>query len=207
LLKPFDQEESVAVKIKQKVRKKKGPGERLAGVISHPLRVKVLGILNRRVASPNELSKELGENLSLVSHHVKVLREEGCIELVKQEPRRGAVEHYYRANVPAFFADEEWAKLSKEKREKISKTVLQALVCELFEALDTGSFDARLDRLLGWTPFPVDEEGWGQVVELLLEMLERTEQIRVAAAERLLAADEPGEQVVVAMMGFQRSGQ
>lgn len=49
----------------------------------------------RGYMSPNELSKGLGEGLSQVSYHVKVLKEYGCIKLKKTEPRRGAVEHYY----------------------------------------------------------------------------------------------------------------
>ena len=54
------------------------------------------------MASPNELSKELEEGLSQVSYHVKVLKDFECIEMVKTEPRRGAVEHYYRATSRAF---------------------------------------------------------------------------------------------------------
>lgn len=185
--------------------KKPGLGTQVASVIGHPLRVKVLGILNRRVASPSDLSKELDVELSLLSHHVKVLRDMGCIELVKTEQRRGAVEHYYRANVPAHFDNEAWAKLSSARRASISKTVIEALLCEMLGALDSGSLDARLDRMLAWAPFAIDEVGWKEVVEMQLETLERMEQIRIAAAERLLEAGDDGEQVVVAMMGFQRA--
>jgi predicted transcriptional regulator len=60
--------------------------------LSHELRVEILTILNERVASPNELAKELGEGLSQVSYHVKVLRDYGTITLVKTVPRRGAVD-------------------------------------------------------------------------------------------------------------------
>ena len=77
--------------------KKKFIDQRLIKALAHPLRSDILAILNERVASPNELSQQLGEGLSQVSYHVKVLREFDCIELVKTEPRRGAVEHFYRA--------------------------------------------------------------------------------------------------------------
>lgn len=195
----------MAANTKQKKKPSK-LGERLTNAISHPIRVKVLGILNRRVASPSEMAKEIGVNLSLLSHHVRVLKDEGCIELVKTEPRRGAVEHYYRANVPAYFAEEEWAKLSQPRREAISGLICQAMVSEFFGALESNSLDARMDRVLGWTPFMVDNEGWRELVEMLNEMLERTEQIRTGAAERLLGTGEEGEEVVVALMGFERSG-
>ena len=71
--------------------------QRLMKALGHPLRIGILTVLNDRTASPNELSKQLEEGLSQVSYHVKVLKDFEMIEMVKTEPRRGAVEHYYRA--------------------------------------------------------------------------------------------------------------
>jgi DNA-binding transcriptional ArsR family regulator len=73
--------------------------ERVARATLHPTKVAVLDALAQdrgRVMSPNELSKELGEALGNVSHHVKSLFELGLLEAAGTEPRRGAVEHYYR---------------------------------------------------------------------------------------------------------------
>src|SRR6476646_4506129 len=64
--------------------------------LSHPLRTRILAVLNERVSSPNLLSKELHEGLSQVSYHVERLKKLGLIEMTKTEPRRGAVEHFYR---------------------------------------------------------------------------------------------------------------
>ena len=50
---------------------------RMAKALAHPLRAKVLTRLNEGVASPNELSRELGEPLGNVSYHVKALLELG----------------------------------------------------------------------------------------------------------------------------------
>ena len=46
--------------------------------------------------SPNELSKALKEPLTNVSYHVRMLYDLGMLEPTSQEPRRGALEHYYR---------------------------------------------------------------------------------------------------------------
>ena len=70
--------------------------------MGHPVRNDALSILNERVASPNEISKELGQSVGHVSYHIKVLKECECIELVDTAPRRGAMEHYYRATSRAF---------------------------------------------------------------------------------------------------------
>jgi DNA-binding transcriptional ArsR family regulator len=65
--------------------------------LSHPLRIKILALLEGNVSSPKELADELEEPLGNVSYHVRTLADLGLIELVKKVPRRGAIEHYYRA--------------------------------------------------------------------------------------------------------------
>lgn len=68
-----------------------------AKAFSHPLRVQIWDImLDVGVISPNQLSQELDEPLGNVSYHVKALLDFDCVELVRTEPRRGAVEHFYQ---------------------------------------------------------------------------------------------------------------
>lgn len=72
----------------------------LIAVLKHPLRIRILQRLaDGSTASPNRLSQEFDEPLGNVSYHVKTLLEYNCVELVKTEPRRGAVEHFYRSKV------------------------------------------------------------------------------------------------------------
>jgi DNA-binding transcriptional ArsR family regulator len=70
--------------------------QRLARALSHPLRVQILEILSERIASPNDLSEELGVELTHVAYHTRTLDRCGCLELVDTAQRRGATEHYYR---------------------------------------------------------------------------------------------------------------
>lgn len=187
----------------------KGPqkhlSKRLAKSIGHDVRIDVLRILNERVASPKELARAMEEGLSHISFHIKVLRDYGCIELVKTEPRRGAVEHYYRAVTWPFVSDEEARKLPRATREKVSITVLQAIVGEAAGALQAGTFDSRPDRHVSWAPMRLDEEGWREMMALQAETLERTEEIKTRNAKRLSGSGEAGMSVIVAMMGFERS--
>jgi hypothetical protein len=46
--------------------------------------------------SPNEFAKLLDEPLTNISYHVRMLHDLGVIELAHTEPRRGALEHYYK---------------------------------------------------------------------------------------------------------------
>lgn len=68
----------------------------LAKMRSHPLRVRILNEIGDGVMSPNGLANALGEPLGNVSYHVKTLVEGNALVLVKTEPRRGAVEHFYK---------------------------------------------------------------------------------------------------------------
>lgn len=73
----------------------------LVKALGHVLRQHILLAAAQREVSPNELSQALGEGLSQVSYHVKVLREEcgGILRETRTAQRRGAVEHYYRAKI------------------------------------------------------------------------------------------------------------
>src|SRR3954454_10485274 len=115
---------------------KQGVNQSLVKALAHELRVEILTILNERMASPNELSKELGEGLSQVSYHVKVLRDYKCIELVKTVPRRGAVEHYYRATSRAFLTDRDWQAMPESVKPGLSADLLQVIVDDAVAAVE-----------------------------------------------------------------------
>src|SRR5688500_18924529 len=98
--------------------------QRLVKALGHPLRAQILTVLNERVASPNELAQETGEPLGNVSYHVRLLADLDCVELVRTEPRRGAVEHYYRATVPPWLDKSAWKSLPKSLRSSVSSSAL-----------------------------------------------------------------------------------
>jgi DNA-binding transcriptional ArsR family regulator len=188
---------------KSKGKNKTGVDQRLVKALAHPLRVEILAILNERLASPNELSKELSEGLSQVSYHVKVLKDYECIELVKTEPRRGAVEHYYRATARAFLTDQDWQQLPASIKPGMSASFLRLLVDDAVNALREGTFDARDDRHISFTPGLVDEQGWEETVELVNETLERAIEIQAKSTSRLTKSDEKGIPSTVALLHFE----
>jgi DNA-binding transcriptional ArsR family regulator len=143
----------------------------IAKAFAHPLRVRILSVLNERVASPNLLSKELDESLNLVSYHVRVLEKYGCIELVETKPRRGATEHFYRATKRQLLSDPEWAR---------------------FEGLE--------DRHLSRTPMVLDDRGWKDVATLLTETVEQLAEIQALALKRLEKSGEQGTPSQVEML-------
>lgn len=73
--------------------------ERLARATAHELRVAILELLamdGGRTLSPSDLSRELQIPLSNTNYHVTELAKAGLIELERQQPVRGATEHFYR---------------------------------------------------------------------------------------------------------------
>lgn len=190
---------------KTKTKKKKGTGvdQRLVKALAHPLRVEILTILNERMASPNELSKELEEGLSQVSYHVKVLKDFECIEMVKTEPRRGAVEHYYRATERSFIPDSEWQSLPDSIKPGVTWSAFKMIIEDVVGAIKGGSFNARDDVHMSCTPGIVDEQGWNESVDLINETLERIIDIHSASAKRLAKSGEEGVPATAVLMNFE----
>lgn len=176
---------------------------RVVKALGHPVRVQALTILNERIASPNEISKELDQAVGHVSYHIKVLKECECIELVDTAPRRGAMEHFYRATSRAFLDVSDWPKVPLSVRPGLSGSLLQTLVEDASASLSSGAFDQREDRHLSWTPMIVDREGWNELRDGLEQMLQKVFEIQAASAERLTAADEAGIPVTVSMLGYE----
>ena len=67
---------------------------RYVKAMSHPLRVRILALLDERAASPVELAGWLGATLGTTAYHVRTLERIGLIELVRETRVRGAVEHH-----------------------------------------------------------------------------------------------------------------
>lgn len=170
-----------------------GITQQLAKALAHPLRVRILTSLHKGVSSPNQLSQELGEPLGNVSYHVKTLLEYDCVELVKTEPRRGAVEHFYRATERAFFTASDWEKIPASARKGISGSILETVGQDATAALMAGSIDARSDSHVSRTPLLLDDRGWADLTELLADTLAKAIEIQGEAATRL--SDEKSEPI------------
>lgn len=183
--------------------KSAGVNLQLVKALAHELRVEILSILNERMASPNELAKELNEGLSQVSYHVKVLKDYECITLVKTEPRRGAVEHYYRATSRPYISDSDWNKLPKSVREGMSADLMQMILDDVSAALDAGTVDAHDDRHMSRTSLLLDEKGWADVSKLLTATLDRVMKVQAESTDRMARTGDDGMNVMVALMGIE----
>jgi len=176
---------------------------RIAKALSHPMRARILVILNERVASPNEIAEMIDERLPNVSYHVRALLDLGCIELVDTAQRRGAIEHYYRAVVRPFFSDSDWKRIPRSGRQAISDTLLHVIWDDVSDSIEAGAFDSRSDRYLSHSPMRVDEQGWSEIARVMARALGEVEKIESQSARRLKKSKESGVPTSVVLMQFE----
>jgi DNA-binding transcriptional ArsR family regulator len=72
--------------------------------LSHPVRLEILEALRDRVASPLELSEEIGLSQGVVSYHAGTLLRCGYLELVHSRARQGGIENFF-AITPRWFSE------------------------------------------------------------------------------------------------------
>jgi DNA-binding transcriptional ArsR family regulator len=176
---------------------------RIAKALSHPMRARILVILNERVASPNEIAESIDERLPNVSYHVRALLELGCIELVDTAQRRGAIEHYYRAVIRPFFSDRDWKRIPRSARQAISDTALEIVWADVSDAIKAGTFDARPDRYLTHSPMVLDEQGWREMAAVMAKAFAEAEKVKSRSAGRLKRSKEDGVPTRVVLMQFE----
>lgn len=175
---------------------------KLQQALAHPLRAQLLSLLTERTASPNELAQELGEDLANVSYHVRQLAKRDLIELVTEKRRRGAIEHFYKATVRAYYSTEDWEALPDSTKEIHSAWIAQLIYGDMAEAMRAGTFESRADRYLIRTPVVLDEEGWSELTEAYATVLDQILEIQAASDERRSKSGEQGVNVATSFACF-----
>jgi DNA-binding transcriptional ArsR family regulator len=173
----------------------------LAKALAHPLRVRILGALQGRTASPVQLSRELREPLGNVSYHSQELMAVGCVEEVGTRPKRGVIEHFYTARPRSFIGHQDWRRVPPSVRAGVTGEALRTFVERAGEAIDAGTIDGREDTTLNWMPIAVDEQGWRETAEILERARREVEAVAAASRERL--GTEPGIPVVTGLAAFE----
>jgi DNA-binding transcriptional ArsR family regulator len=157
--------------------------QRIMKALSHPLRVRMLTLLNQKVSSPSELAEELDEPLGNVSYHMRFLADLNMVKLVRTEPRRGAVEHYYEALEPPLISDDDWARLPAALRRSLSDSTLSQIARDLKGAAKTGGFD-RENIHVSRMALTLDEQAWDELSEMLSDVLERASRLQEQSNKR-----------------------
>jgi DNA-binding transcriptional ArsR family regulator len=170
--------------------------------LSHPLRVRILALLQERTASPRELAEWLDATLETVSYHVRTLHDFGLIELVKTTQVRGAIAHHYKAKVRPRVDDEAWASAAPIVKQAAVGASLQTVDDYARASAAAGGFD-RGEAHLSRTNLRLDAKGWQQAARACEKLLADLNRIEEATGKRLAKdphADGTSDAAVVLML-------
>ena len=157
---------------------------RLVKALAHPLRIRILGILEQRSATPKELAELLDVQLENLSYHVRTLRDYGFIKLERRRMVKGAVEHRY----------------GMVARPRITAAVWEQLPAIVREALDAASLDqvwdvvsraaaedkmSRPESQMARRVARLDEHGLAEMSKVVSDAVDRLVEIEKQSAQRL----------------------
>jgi DNA-binding transcriptional ArsR family regulator len=165
--------------------------DNLIKALGHPLRLLLLeAIIESGEESPVRLSRRFDKSLTTVSRHIRMLRDLGFVEVTRTEPRRGAVEHFYRAVRLAFIDDDEWERLPIGLRRGLARQTFRTIFAEASEAGAEGGFDrgeSHLDRVL----LELDDVGQREMSQALHTVMREAEAIQERCDARRSGTDGP----------------
>jgi DNA-binding transcriptional ArsR family regulator len=152
----------------------------------------MLSILLEREASPKELADEFDIPLANVAYHIQVLRKLKLIRLVRKTPRRGAVEHHYKADQAAHIGNSVWGEVPGLVKEGLVASGLAEIGRDVADGAATGGFEHE-DSHLSRSKLVLDQQAWDELAGLLKHALDRGYELEKEAAERLKQNDHEGE--------------
>lgn len=176
---------------------------RYVRALAHPLRVRILAMLEERTASAVELSRLLQADLGVVAYHVRTLHRLGLIDLVAETRVRGAVQRHYRAHERPRISDEAWARAPAVAKQALIGATLQQIGDYAARANARGGFD-RADAHITRSALRLDAAGWRRLSRALRRLLQEVAEIEEEMTERY--GDEPSdelEDVGLVLMMFQ----
>lgn len=180
---------------------------RLAVVYADPLRMKVVTEAYMREMSPKLFHEEFGGgSVPRVAQHFERLVESNWLSLVRTETggaRRGAVEHFYRAAELVIFEVDTWAALPPSMRAAFTWITFEQLTERVSAAIVAGTFNARSDRHLSWTPVVLDRQGWERVVTAADVAFRTVLEEQDRANRRLAETGETSSLATVALTVFE----
>jgi hypothetical protein len=104
--------------------------------------------------------------------HLRMLRDYDCVELVRTEPRRGALQHFYKATARPNLDEGQWRTLPSGLRRELTGETITELVGDLAQAADAGKLEDP-EVVLTRTPLELDEKGWKKLNKLMAKTLDQ----------------------------------
>lgn len=178
----------------------------IEGCLDDPERLRIVTELAETPRTAAQLAELTGLSLQRVRRQIRHLREEGLIESVVRESKRGTIEHFNFLIGGLLRDEDELAELSLEERRRLYGNILKIVLTEASRALVTHPRDRNLERLDGAaarTPIFTDEAGWRELAKLHREFCDRVWEARDRIATRLAEEEQKGFKVSSVIMLFE----
>src|SRR3954470_20334770 len=163
---------------------------RFLKAVSHPVRVRILAMLDEGSASPKVLADRLGISLGVVAYHVRTLHELDLLKLVGTRQRRGATEHMYATVARPTFSDDAWAGMEPVAKQRLLGAMLRQIAEYANASAAAGGFD-RADANISRLSLKLDEKGFKQLAAASKKWLAEVERIEQGVQKRL---KKPGDE-------------
>jgi DNA-binding transcriptional ArsR family regulator len=175
---------------------------RYVKALAHPLRVRILSMLEERDASPVQLADHLDATLGTVAYHVRTLERLGLIEMVATHQRRGATEHVYAAREHPRFSSSAWESTHPMTKHVMVASALSEIGEYAAQSAAAGGFDHAQSNLAR-SALALDAEGWTELADATRRWQEEVAAIEAAAASRLKKTGETAMDAGLVVMLFE----
>jgi DNA-binding transcriptional ArsR family regulator len=180
---------------------------RISKVFADELSLRIVTEANRREISVPLFHAEFGgDSVKGIRRRFKTLESIGWLEQVSQKTggrRRSAVERFFRATGPAIFDQEGWAEVPDAVKPTYSWTIFKLLAELVKEAIQAGTFEARLDSHLSWSVLRLDQQGWERVAAALDALLALILEEKDRARDRIATSGEEAFTMTTALLAFE----
>jgi DNA-binding transcriptional ArsR family regulator len=175
---------------------------RYVKALAHPLRIRILALLEERDASPVQLAEHLDATLGTVAYHVRTLERLGLIEMVATHQRRGATEHVYAAREHPRISDQAWSATSPMAKHVMIASVLSQAGQYATQSATAGGFD-RNESHITRTALKLDEKGWIALSEATKKWLAQVQRVEEQSGKRVERSGDDVFDVGLVIMLFE----
>jgi DNA-binding transcriptional ArsR family regulator len=151
--------------------------------ISHPIRIRLLAMLDEEPASPVILASKLNQPLGTIAYHVRTLYDLGLLKLVSTRQRRGATEHYYKTTGHPSSSEEAWEGLDAISKQRLLSALIAKATDYATRSAAAGGFDGR-EAHISTDALKLDRQGLEQLAQESKKWLARAQEIERESAQR-----------------------
>jgi DNA-binding transcriptional ArsR family regulator len=174
---------------------------RLVKALAHPLRIRILGILEQRSATPKELAEILDVQLENLSYHVRTLRDFGFIKLERRRMVKGAVEHRYGMVARPRITADVWQQLPAMVREALDAASLDQIWDVVTRAVTQDKM-SRPESHMARRVARLDEQGFADMSKVVGQTVDKLVEIEKQSAQRLRKHESDEVPTVLVTMLF-----